>query len=153
MLSAANTTLDLLVLELVLDAALLGASLLRLRGLSPPVRTGPEDDVLADGGGVERGTRGVALLEPELGPRPPLCDLRVDVFSHHGRLDPAGDFDFLALVVEAVRHDGLCAIFVRYDLLRGERGGVIELLVVGPVGGAAEKLKNKSQKQAGSRCV
>jgi hypothetical protein len=136
MLSAANTTLDLLVLELVLDAALLGAGLLSLRGLSPPVHTGSEDDILADGGGVERGARGVALLEPELGPRPPLRDLRVDVLPHHGRLDPAGDLDLLALVVEAVRNNGLCAIFVRRDLLRGERGGVIELLIVGPVGGA-----------------
>ena len=141
MLSAANTTLDLLVLELILHAALLAAVLLRLRGLCLPVDAGSENDVLTDGGSIERGSGSVALLETELGPGPPLRNLGVHMFPHDGGLDPAGDLHLLALVVEAVRHNGLGAIFVRCDLLRGERGGVIELLVVGPVGAAAESYK------------
>lgn len=141
-LSAANTTLDLLVLELILHAALLAAVLLRLRSLCLPVDAGSESDVLTDGGSIERGSGSVALLETELGPGPPLRNLGVDMFANDGGLDPAGDLHLLALIVEAVRHNGLGAIFVRCDLLRGERGGVIELLVVGPVGAAAESCKN-----------
>ena len=45
MLSAANTTLDLLVLELVLELLLLVVLLL---GILAPVDTRPEDDVLAN---------------------------------------------------------------------------------------------------------
>ena len=135
-LAAANTTLDLLVLELVLHAALLAAVLLSFGGLSLPVHAGTEDDVLADGGGVERRAGGVALLESELGPGAALRDLGVDVFPHNGGLDPAGDLHLLSVVVEAVRDNRLGAIFVRRHLLCGEGGGVIELLVVGPVGAA-----------------
>lgn len=137
--AAANTALDLLVLELILDTSLL-TDFLCLLGLRLPVHTWSEDDVLADGGGVERRTRSMALLETELRPCPPLCDLRVYVLLHNSGSDPTGDLDLLAFIVEAVGNDGLCAIFVGGDLLRGEAGGVIELLVVGPVGTA--KMRN-----------
>jgi hypothetical protein len=135
-LSGTNTTLNLLVLELILHAALLAAILLGLLSLSLPVDAGAEDNVLADGGGIERRTGRVSLLETELGPRPALGHLRVDVFANDGGLDAAGNLHFLVVIVEAVGDDGLGAIFVGDHLLRGKRGGVIEFLVVGPVGTA-----------------
>lgn len=136
MLSGTNTTLDLLVLELVLHAALLAAILLSLLSLCLPVDAGTENHVLADGGSIESRARGVSLLETELGPRPALGDLGVDVFANGGGLDPAGDLHFLVVIVEAVGDNGLGAIFVGDHFLRGERGGVVKLLVVGPVGTA-----------------
>jgi len=141
-LSGTNTTLNLLVLELILHAALLAAILLSLLGLSLPVNAGTEDNVFTDGGSIERGTRGVALLETELGPRPALGHLRVDVFADDGGLDAAGNLHFLVVIVEAVGDDGLGAIFVGDHLLRGERGGVIEFLVIGPVGTAVNFERN-----------
>lgn len=53
MLSRTDTTLDLLVLQLVLHAALLAAILLGLLGMGLPVGAGTENNVLADGGSVE----------------------------------------------------------------------------------------------------
>lgn len=136
MLARADTALDLLVLELVLHASLFAAGLLGLRRLHLPVDAGAEDDVLADGGRVERRPRRVALLVPELRPSPPLRDPRVHLLPHHVRLDPPRHLHLLPVVVEPVRHHRLRAVFVRRHLLRGERGGVVELLVVGPVGAA-----------------
>jgi hypothetical protein len=143
MLSGTNTTLNLLVLELILHAALLAAILLSLLGLSLPVDAGTEDDVLADGGGIECRTGRVTLLETELGPRAALGDLRVDVFANDGGLDASGNLHFLVVIVEAVGDDGLGAIFVGDHLLRGERGGVIEFLVVGPIGTAVNFEENR----------
>lgn len=142
MLSGTNTTLNLLVLQLILHAALLTAILLSLLGLSLPVDAGAEDNVLADGGSIECRTGRVALLETELGPRAALGDLRVDVFADHGGLDAAGNLHFLVVIVEAVGDDGLGAIFVGDHLLRGERGGVVEFLVIGPVGTAVNFERN-----------
>lgn len=137
-LATANTTLDLLVLQLILHTALLATVLLRLSRLKLPVDAGPENNVLTHGGRIERRSGRVALLQTELGPGPPLRDLRVDMFAHNGRFDPAGHLHLLAFVVESVGDDRLRAIFVGRDLLRGESGGVVELLVVGPVGAAGK---------------
>lgn len=138
MLSTANTTLDLLVLELVLHAALLGAILLFFLGVCLPVNSGTEHDVLTHGGGIEGRSRGVALLKTELLPFAAFGDLGVDVFADDGSLNSAGDLHFLVVIVETVGDDGLGAVLVRDHLLRGERGGVIEFFVVGPVGAAEE---------------
>lgn len=134
MLSVTDTTLDFLVLKLVLHAALLAALLLSLLGLYLPVGAWAEDDVLADGGGIESWAWGVALLEAKLGPRSALGHLRVDMFALDGGFDAARDLHFLVVVIETVGDHGLGAVLVLDHLLRGERGGVIELLVVGPVG-------------------
>jgi hypothetical protein len=136
MLARTNSALHLLILQLILDASLLPSILLRLSRLRLPVDRGAEDDILADRGRVERGARGVALFETELGPGSPLRDLRVDVLTDDGRLDPSGDLYFFAVVVEPVAGYGLGAVFVRCDLLRGECGGVVEFFVVRPVGAA-----------------
>lgn len=138
MLSTANTTLDLLVLQLVLHAALLATLLLGLLSVGLPVDTRTEDDVLADGGGVERGTCGVALLETELVPFAAFGDLGVDVFADNSGLNSAGDLHFLVVIIVAVGNDGFGAVLVRDHFLRREHGGVIEIFVVSPVG-AAEK--------------
>lgn len=145
MLSAANPTLDLLVLELVLHAALLAASLLLLRSLHLPVHARPENNVLAHGGCFKRGSRRVALFQTELGPRSALCDLRVDLLADNGRFDASRHFHFLVVIVESVRHHRLCAVFVRCHLLRWERRGVVELLVVSPVSTAKLSVRMKSR--------
>lgn len=139
MLSTANTTLDLLVLELVLHTALFALLFLLLR-VCLPVHRRAEGDVLAYGGGVKGRTRGVALLESELLPFAAFGDLRVDIFTDDGSLDSASNLHFLIIVVKAVGDDGLGAILVRDHLLRGERGGVIEFLVVSPVGAASKNV-------------
>lgn len=153
MLAAANTTLDLLVLELVLHGALLGV-LLGIGGLSLPVRAGTEDHVLTDGGGVEGGARRVALLEAELGPRPALGDLWVDVLSDDGGLDPASDLHFLVVIVETVGDDRLGAVFVLGNLGCGQRCWIIVLIIIGPVG-VAVRLKEGKKLVTDSRkfCV
>lgn len=139
MLSGTNTTLDLLVLQLVLHAALLASILLGLLGLCLPVGARTENDVLADGGSVERGTSSVALLKAEFGPRPALSNLRVHIFADDGGLDAAGDLNLLVVVIETVGDHSLGSIFVGNHLLRGESGGVVKFLVVGPVCTAVKK--------------
>lgn len=55
----------------------------------------------------------------------------------NGCADLAGGLDLFVGVVEAVGDDRLGAVRVGDDLLRRERGGVVELFVVGPVLAAA----------------
>lgn len=59
---------------------------------------------------------------------------------HNGCADAARGFNLLVIIVEAVGNNGLRSIFVRDYLLRGEGGGLVELLVIGPVGAAAQNL-------------
>jgi hypothetical protein len=101
MLSLANTTFDLLILQLLLNTTLL-SFLLSLLGMYFPVNAGTEDDIFADRGGIKRGTGRVALFESKFAPCPSLGDLWVYVFLDNGCADSAGDFDFFAVVVEAV---------------------------------------------------
>lgn len=54
----------------------------------------------------------------------------------------AGGLDLFVGIVEAVGYDGLGAVGVGYDLLLGENCGVIEFLVVGPVGSSVDGLVN-----------
>lgn len=138
-LPAANPTLDLLVLELILHAALLATLLLCLRRLRLPVHARPEDDVLTHRGRLERWTRDVTLLVAEFRPRSPLCYLWVDILADNRCLDPSRHFDLLAVFIESVRHHRLRAVFVRGHLLGWERRGVVELLVVSPVSAAIER--------------
>lgn len=60
------------------------------------------------------------------------------MFADNARFDPSCDFDFLAVVVEPVGHHRFRAVFVRRHLLRWERRGVVELLIVSPVSAAAK---------------
>lgn len=151
MLPVADAALDLLILELLLQTVLVDAPLhllvalaqllaaaavLAILGVPLPGDAGPEDDVLADAGGVERRPRGVALFQPELGPPPAFGDARVDGFAHDGGADAAGRLDLFAGIVEGVGDDGFGAVFVGRDGLRRESGGVVEFFVVGPVGAA-----------------
>lgn len=87
----------------------------------------------------------MALFEAELGPAFALGDAGVDVFFDDGGADAAGRLDAFAVVVEAVGYYCFCAVFVRRYGLRGEGGGVVEVVfdVFGPVGTAgrlSEKL-------------
>lgn len=129
-LAVTDPTLDLLVLQLLLHAALVRLLLL---GVGLPVDAGPEDDVLAHGRRVEGRARRVALFEPEFRPCFALRHARVHVLFDDGGADPPGRFHFLAVFVEAVGDDGFRAVFVRRDGLGREGGWVVEFFVVGPV--------------------
>lgn len=130
MLAIANPALDLLILQLRLDAILLGLLLL---AVLLPRHARPEDDVLADGGRIEARPGGVAFFEAELGPGAAFGDAGVDGFFDDGGADAAGGFDLFAVVVEAVGDVSFGAVFVGGDLGRGEGVGVVEFFVVGPV--------------------
>jgi hypothetical protein len=67
-----------------------------------PVNAGTEDDIFADRGSIKGRTGRVTLLQSEFAPCPSLRDLWVYVFLDDGCADSAGDFDFFAVVVEAV---------------------------------------------------
>lgn len=101
MLAVTNSTFDLLVLQLFLQTALL-ALLLDLLGLSLPVHAGAEYNVLSDGGGIERRTWRMTLLQAEFGPSSSLSYAGVDVLFDDCCADATGGLDFLAVVVEAV---------------------------------------------------
>lgn len=134
MLLRADTALNLLVLELVLHALGVGVLALVL-GLLLPVGRGPEDDVLADRGGVRGGSRGVVARQAELGPLLALGDARVDHLAVGDEADAAGRLDGLPVLVEVVRDDGLCAVAVLNRLVAGERGrgDFFVVVIVGPV--------------------
>jgi hypothetical protein len=99
MLSRTDTTLDLLVLELVLELVRLADLLL---GILAPVDAGPEDDVLSNRSRVR--DRALAILGrvSELGPCLAIRDAGVygllvgDVANATGRLD------LVAVFVDAV---------------------------------------------------
>lgn len=135
MLAVADTAFDLLVPELVLHG--LGVRVVGLvLGLAAPVDAGAEDDVLADGGGVGDGARGVLGRVAELGPCLALGHARVDDLAAHDVADPPRCLHLLSGIVEAVLDDGPGAVLV-LDLL-GRReivggGGLLELVIVGPV--------------------
>lgn len=134
MLLGADTALDLLVLELVLHALGVGVLALVL-GLLLPVGRGPEDDVLAHGRGVGRGARRVAARQAELGPLLALGDAGVDHLAVGDEADAAGGLDRLAVLVQAVRDDGLCAVAVLDGLVAREGGAwyFFVVVIVGPV--------------------
>lgn len=133
MLAVADTALDLLVLELVLEG--LGAGILaRLLLVLAPVRAGAEDDVLTDRGSVGSRTGRVLGAEAELGPRLAVGDARVHLFGVRRVADAAGHLHLFALVIVAEGDDRLGAVLVADGLGRGELGRrLLNVFVVGPV--------------------
>lgn len=101
MLSRTDTTLDLLVLELVLHGLCAGIGALVLLVLAP-VNAGAEDDVLADGGGVSGRAVGVLGALTELAPCFAVGDAGVHGLLVGGVADAAGRLDFVAVLVDAV---------------------------------------------------
>jgi hypothetical protein len=133
MLTVANTTLDLLVLELVLHG--LGGSVggLVLLGLSP-VDAWSEDDVLTDRGGVGSRAWGILCAEAELGPGFSVGDAGVYGLLVGCKSDTASSLNLAAVVIVAECDDGLCSILVLDGLrLREIGGGLLDIVVVGPV--------------------
>ena len=102
MLSAADPTLDLFVLELVFYASFLPASFLGFLCMRLPVHTGSKNDVLTDRCCIERGARRMTFFETKLWPCPSLRHSRVNVFLHDGGADSAGDLHFLVVIVKAI---------------------------------------------------
>lgn len=134
MLPIANPTFHLHVLQLLLWVI---RRLFLVLTILFPCDAGAEDDVFANGSGVEGRAGSVAFFETEFGPGFALGDAGVDVFFDDGGADAARGFDAFAIVVEAVRHYGFGAVFVGGDDLWREGGGVVEFFVVGPVWAAA----------------
>ena len=131
MLAAADTALDLLVLELVLELLLLGVLLL---GVLAPVDAGAEDDVLAHRGRVGGRTGGVLSALAELAPCLAVGDAGVHRLLVGDVAHAAGRLDLVAVFVDTVRDDGLGAVLVGDGLGRGQLGGgVFDVVVVGPV--------------------
>jgi hypothetical protein len=105
MLALTDPTLDLLVPQLFLQRLLLrlaaaGLGLLGLHILPIPRRS--EQDILAHGRGIGLGSLGLSLLKAELRPLSTLGDYGVDLLLDDCGAGFARNFDFLALVVEAV---------------------------------------------------
>lgn len=134
MLSVTDTTLDLLVLQLVLHGLgiRIGSFVL---GVLAPVDAGAEDDVLTDRGGIGGRAAGVLGALAKLGPCFPVGDTRVDGLLVCDVANATGGLDFLAVVVVAECDDGLGAILVGDGLGRGQIGGRLldTVVVVGPV--------------------
>ena len=138
MLTITNSTLDLLVLQLLLDTSRLRLLLFRILF---PIRARSEDDVLTYWGGICCWSCRVFLWKPKFCPWFTFCDTRVDNFFDGGEADAAGCLYFLAVVIEAPWNDGFGAIFVGGCGGRREFvGDFVEVLVVGPVWAAVAKL-------------
>lgn len=145
MLAVADTTLDLLVLELVLHRLGVGVCALVL-GILAPVDAGAEDDVLADRRGVSGRASGVLGALAEFGPCFPVGDARVDRLLVGDVADAAGRLDLVPVVVVSECDDGLCSILVGDGLRRREVGRcLLVVVVVGPVvpvhGGVSSKIQ------------
>ena len=117
MLSVADTTLDLLVLQLVLHALSIGVVGLIL-GILAPVNAGSKDDVLADRGGIMGRTGTVFCASAKLAPCFAVGNARVHSLGVCGHANTARGLDFLTLVIVPECDGCLCAVFVR-DGLRG----------------------------------
>ncbi len=127
------TTLDLHVLQLVLGII---PHLLLLLPILLPRYARPEDDVLSHTRCVEGGASRVSFFHAEFCPAFTFGDARIYFLCFDGGADTACGLYSLAFVVEAVGHDIFGAIFVRGDSLGGQGRGVVEFIVVGPVGAA-----------------
>jgi hypothetical protein len=133
MLAVANTTLDLLVLELVLHGLGVGVGRLVL-GILAPVDAWSEDDVLTDGCGIGGRAWGILCAEAKLGPGFSVGDAGVYGLGVGDESDAASRLDLLAVVIVAECDDGLGAVLVG-DGLGGREigGGLLDIVVVGPV--------------------
>lgn len=133
MLAVTDTTLDLLVLQLVLHSLGVGIGALVL-GILAPVEAGSEDDVLAHRGGIGGRARAILCAQAELAPGFSVGDTGVDCLGVGNVAHAAGGLYFLALVVDSVADDGLGAILVGDGLDGREFGaGLLDIIVVGPV--------------------
>lgn len=137
MLALANTALDLLIAQLLLQTLLLGLAaalfgLLRLHAL--PVARGPENDVLAYGGCVGLRALALAFFEAEFRPCAALSDGGVYSFAVYNGLGLGCHAHFLAGVVPFMCDCGFGAVGAG----RCDGGGQCVLVglaeVVGPVG-------------------
>lgn len=134
MLSVTNTTLDLLVLQLVLHGLRVGIGALVL-GILSPVDARSEDDVLAHGGGIGGRTGGVLCAEAKLAPGFAVGDSGIYGFGVGDEADATSGFDLLALIIVAICDDGLGSVLVGNGLRRRELGGngLLDIIIVGPV--------------------
>lgn len=120
MVTAANTTLDLHLLELLSLLILLRLRLLLTTRLEARHRA--ENNILAQRRGIRARTRWLARLRPHLVPLSPLRHARVLLLLDHCSSDALRALDLLALLVEEDRHDRLGAVLVLGDLGCRERG-------------------------------
>lgn len=149
MVGTTNTTLDLLILQLILH----GPRIIDLfLCIFSPVGAGPEYDILTYAGCVRcrldircqlflpstsirfsTYSCGVLLRKAELRPLLPLCYSWVDDFFDCCESDAAGGFDFLALIIYSPCNDSFGTILVGSSLRGREFVGILKIFVVGPV--------------------
>lgn len=129
MVSRADTTLDLRVLESILLLDVLALLLIA----SLPSCDGAEEDILCDRRGICLRAYGFALLGAEFGPLLAFGDARVYHGFDRRLFDAAGRLDLLAVFAERVGYDGFAAVFVFGYGLLGELERVF-VVVFGPVG-------------------
>lgn len=133
MFAVANTTLDLLVLELVLHRLSVGVLALVL-GVLAPVDAGSEDDVLTNGGGIGGRSGAVLCAEAKLGPGFSVSNSGVDRLLVCDISDTSSSLYFLSLVVVSKCNDCFGSILVGNRLGRRQVGGrLFVVVVVGPV--------------------
>jgi hypothetical protein len=134
MLAVTDTTLHLLVLQLVLHGLGVGIGGLVL-GILAPVHAWSEDDVLANGGGIVGRSWGVLGALAELGPGFPVSDSRVHGLGVGDVSDAASGLDLLAIVIVSISNDRLGSILVGDSLGGREFGGrrLLDVVVVGPI--------------------
>ena len=134
MLAVTDTTLDGLILKLLLHGVGIGVLGLVL-GVALPVGGQAEDNVLAHTGCVHLGALGVLLGQAELGQDLALGDAGVDDLAVRHHADASCGLDLLAVLIVAVCDCCLGAVLVLNGLGRGQLGGggLIEIVVVGPI--------------------
>lgn len=98
MLSVTDTTLDLLVLQLVLHGLCVGVGGLVL-GILSPVDAWSEDDVLTDRGGIGGRAGGILDAQAELAPCFSVSDARVYSLGVGDVSDATSGLDLLVLIV------------------------------------------------------
>ena len=109
MLSITYSAFDFHILEFLLRVIFLRFLLLVVL---LPRDARPEDDVLANRSSVEGRSDWMALLLAKFRPCTPLGYTRIDGFLDYSRADTPSCFGLLAVIIESIRYDSLCTIFV-----------------------------------------
>lgn len=132
MVTTANTTLDLHLLERLGLLVLFRCLLLLLSRLETDLRA--ENNVLTQSRSVHARSSGFACLGAHFRPVPTLGHAGILFLLYDSAADSLGAAHFFAFFVEEDRYHCFGAVFVAGDLGRRDAGREIGLLIFGPVG-------------------